>query len=379
MILIKNGHVIDPLNGIDEVTNILVDGSRIAQVGKDLPEYDYNTVDASGCIVTPGLIDHHAHIWPLANIGLPADSACFGAGVTTVVDAGSSGPATYHMYRPYLQLEKMRIKAYLNVCTTGLASLPTPEDVAPDRISEAKITECFEKYGSELLGLKLRTSKFIVKDMGFEPLKKTISIAEKLGVTVMVHSTDPAGEFSELLEILRPGDVLTHMYMNKGSNLVKDGKVLEAAFKARERGVIFEAADAREHFGMDVAQTAISQGFLPDFIATDLTHLSMHLRPTSFNMAMQLSKYVALGISLNDAIRMTTVNPAKHMGMLDEIGSLTVGHAADIAIFRPVEKENVFGDRPFGNPDQRTVTGNLVYQPVLTIKDGEMVHRDVTF
>ncbi len=169
------------------------------------------------------------------------------------------------------------------------------------------------------------------------------------------------------------------MYMNKGSNLVSDGKVIDAAFKARERGIIFEAADAREHFGMDVAETAIKQGFLPDFIATDLTHLSMHLRPTSFNMAMQLSKYTALGISLKDAIRMATVNPAKHMGMLDKIGSLTVGHPADIAVFRPVEKENVFGDRPFGNPDQKTVTGKLVYQNVLTIKDGEMVHRDVTF
>jgi len=379
MILIKNGHVIDPLNDIDEVTDVLVDGSRIEKIGKDLPLYDYNTVLASGCIVTPGLVDHHAHIWPLANIGLPAASACFGAGVTTVVDAGSSGPATYHMYRPYLDLEKVRVKAYLNVCTTGLASLPTPEDIAPDHICEAKIMECFDKYGSELLGLKIRTSKFIVKDMGFEPLKKTISIAEKLGVSIMVHSTDPAGEFSELLELLRPGDVLTHMYMNKGSNLVSDGKVIDAAFKARERGIIFEAADAREHFGIDVAETAIKQGFLPDFIATDLTHLSMHLRPTSFNMAMQLSKYTALGISLKDAIRMATVNPAKHMGMLDKIGSLTVGHPADIAVFRPVEKENVFGDRPFGNPDQKTVTGKLVYQNVLTIKDGEMVHRDVTF
>ncbi|ETP73431.1 putative amidohydrolase [Lachnospiraceae bacterium JC7] len=379
MILIKNGHVIDPLNDIDEVTDVLVDGSRIEKIGKDLPGYDYNTVDATGCIVTPGLVDHHAHIWPLANIGLPAASACFGAGVTTVVDAGSSGPATYHMYRPYLDLEKVRVKAYLNVCTTGLASLPTPEDIAPDHISEAKIMDCFDKYGDELLGLKIRTSKFIVKDMGFEPLKKTISIAEKLGVSIMVHSTDPAGEFSELLELLRPGDVLTHMYMNKGSNLISDGKVLEAAFKARERGILFEAADAREHFGLDVAETAIAQGFLPDFIATDLTHLSMHLRPTSFNMAMQISKYTALGISLKDAIKMATVNPAKHMGMLDKIGSLTVGHPADIAVFRPVEKENVFGDRPFGNPDQKTVTGNLVYQNVLTIKDGEMVHRDVTF
>ncbi|MBR1893128.1 MAG: amidohydrolase family protein, partial [Lachnospiraceae bacterium] len=377
--LIKNGHVVDPLNNIDEVTDVLVDGTTIQKVGKDLPEVVYNTIDATGCYVTPGIVDHHSHIWPLANIGLPADSACFGAGVTTVVDAGSSGPATYHMYRSAMQLEKIDIKAYLNVCSTGLASLPTPEDIAPEHINEDAIKACYEKYRDELLGLKIRTSKFIVKEMGYKPVQKAIEVAEKLGVNIMVHCTDPAGELSELLDMLRPGDVITHMYMNKGSCLVQDGKVLDAAYKARERGVLFEAADAREHFGLPVAEVAIKEGFLPDIIASDLTKYSMHLRPTAFNMAMQLSKYTALGIKFQDAIRFATVNPAKSMNMLDSIGSLTEGHAADIAIFRPVEKENEFGDRPYGNPDIKTFTANTVYQCVLTVKNGEMVHRDITF
>ena len=379
MLVIKNGHIIDPANNIDGVMDVMVEGSRIKAVGPNLPEDIINTIDAAGCYVTPGLVDHHAHVWPLANIGLPAASACFGAGVTTVVDAGSSGPANYHMYRPFIQMDKVRIKAYVNVCTTGLQSLPTPEDVAPDHIDEGKLRACFAQYGDELLGLKLRTSRFIVKDMGYEPLKKTVQAAEHLGVSVMVHCTDPPAELSELLEILRPGDVITHMYMNKGSCLVQNGKVIEAAYKARERGVIFETADAREHFGLPVARAAIGEGFLPDIIASDLTHLSMHLRPTSFNMAMQISKYAALGIPFYEIIRRCTINPAKHMGMEDQIGSLTVGHPADIAVYRPVEKENVFGDRSFGHPDQTTMTGHLVYQPVLTVKDGEMVHRDVTF
>lgn len=379
MLLIKGGHVIDPLNHIDEVRDVLVDGNRIEAVDSGLKEVEYNTIDAGGCYVTPGLVDHHAHVYPLANIGLPAESACFGAGVTTVVDAGSSGCATYANYRPFIQMEKLTIRAYLNVCSTGLASLPVPEDVAPDHINRGAIRDCFARFPEELMGLKLRTSRFIVGEMGYEPLKATVSLAEELGVPVMVHCTDPPGELSELLDILRPGDIITHIYMNKGSSLVQRDKVIEAAYRARERGVIFEAADAREHFGLLTAQKAITEGFWPDIIATDLTHLSMHLRPTSFNMAMQISKYCALGIPLNHVIAMCTVNPARHMGMLDKIGSLTVGHPADIAVLRPVSKENIFGDRPYGKPEQQTMIGHTLYQPVLTVKNGEMVYRDITF
>ena len=227
--------------------------------------------------------------------------------------------------------------------------------------------------------LKQRTGAHIVKEAGYEPLKATVSLAERIGVTVMVHCTHPPGEMSELLNILRPGDIMTHMYMNQGSTIVEDGRVKDCALRAREQGILFEAADARAHFGLPVAQTAIGEGFFPDILASDLTKLSMHLRPTAFNMAMQLSKYVELGIPLYEAIRMCTINPAVHMGMEGEIGSLTPGHAADIAVFRPVERENVFGDRPYSTAGQRLHTGHKVFQPVLTIRNGEMVYRDVTF
>ena len=379
MLLIKNGFVIDPLNHLEQKADILVKDGLISAVAPQIPDIPYNTVDATGCYVTPGLIDHHAHIWPLAQIGIPAESACFSAGVTTVVDAGSTGSAAYAAYRPYIQIEKVKIRAYLNVCTTGLATLPVPEDVSPDHINEEAILECFEHFKDELEGLKIRTSRFIVGNLGYEPVKTAIRIADRLGVPIMVHCTDPPGELSDLIDMLRPGDVLTHMYMNKGSCLVKNGKVIEAAWRGRERGVLFEAADAREHFGMDVAQEAIAEGFLPDIIATDLTKLSMHLRPTSFNMAMQISKYTALGVPLPAVIQMCTVNPARQMKMLDSIGSLTPGHAADIAVFREVKKNNTFGDRPYGKPEQQLITGYTIYQPVLTVKDGEMVYRDVTF
>ena len=204
-------------------------------------------------------------------------------------------------------------------------------------------------------------------------------MAERLGVTVMVHCTNPPGEMGRLLERLRPGDVMTHMYMNQGSTIVESGAVKDCVLRARERGVVFEAADARAHFGLDVAQTAIGAGFWPDILASDLTKLSMHLRPTAFNMAMQLSKYKALGIPFSTLIGLCTQAPAAHMGMLDAIGSLTAGHSADVAVFRPLHRENVFGDRPYGDEEQQRMRGETVYEPVLTLKDGDMVYRSVTF
>lgn len=378
MLLLKNGHVIDPYNQINHVTDILVDGGKIAKVGRVTEETD-NVIDAAGCYVTPGLIDHHCHLYPLAKIGLPAEAVCFASGVTTAVDAGSTGCATYAQHRPFIQASKLRMKAYLNVCTAGLSSLPVLEDVDPAHWDEGQISGCFEAYRDELLGLKLRTSAPIVKELGYEPLRKTVELGEKLGVSVMVHCTNPPGEMSELLNILRPGDVMTHMYMNQGSAIVENGAVKDCALRARERGVVFEAADARAHFGLDVAQTAIGAGFWPDILASDLTKLSMHLRPTAFNMAMQLSKYAALGIPFEVLIKLCTCAPAAHMGMLDAIGSLTEGHAADVAVFRPLHRENIFGDRPYGNEAQKCIIGETVYEPVLTLKDGDMVYRSVTF
>lgn len=378
MLLLKNGHVIDPYNQINHVTDILVDGGKIAKVGRVTEETD-NVIDAAGCYVTPGLIDHHCHLYPLAKIGLPAEAVCFASGVTTAVDAGSTGCATYAQHRPFIQTSKLRMKAYLNVCTAGLSSLPVLEDVDPAHWDEGQISGCFEAYRDELLGLKLRTSAPIVKELGYEPLRKTVELGEKLGVSVMVHCTNPPGEMSELLNILRPGDVMTHMYMNQGSAIVENGAVKDCALRARERGVVFEAADARAHFGLDVAQTAIGAGFWPDILASDLTKLSMHLRPTAFNMAMQLSKYAALGIPFEVLIKLCTCAPAAHMGMLDTIGSLTEGHAADVAVFRPLHRENIFGDRPYGNEAQKCMIGETVYEPVLTLKDGDMVYRSVTF
>lgn len=376
-VVIRNGNIVDSRNATIYKGDIAVENGRIALIADHIEDPATSEVDATGCYVTPGLIDHHTHIYPLARIGTASEAVCFGAGVTTAVDAGSTGCETYEKYREWISMEKMGIRAYINVCSIGLDQMP--EDVDPAHFNKEGLRELFAKYGDELLGLKLRTSRGIVKEFGWKPLEGAVSLGEELGLPLMVHITDPPGPIDELLERLRPGDIVTHMYQNKGYTLLKDGKVCDAAWKARERGVLFEAADAREHFSFEVSEPAIREGFYPDVLGTDCTRLSMHLRPTAFNMAMQISKYTMLGIPFPEIIKRASWNSAVNMGLDKEIGSLEAGKAGDIAVFRPVECENVFGDRPYGNPDQQLRTGHLIYEAVLTVKNGEMVYRNMTF
>lgn len=377
--LIQNGTVIDPANHIHQAADVVVENGKISFVGQFSGEAPF-VVDATGCYVTPGLIDHHVHLAPLIPNGIPGEAICFASGVTTVGDAGSTGCATYPLHRSFIQSSKLNIYCWLNVCCTGLACLPIIEDVNPENYNPDRIAKTFERYGNELLGLKIRTSKNVVKELGYRPLAETVKLAQSLGVPVMVHCTNPPGPMEELLDLLRPGDVLTHMYQNIGYTILDgNGHVSASARAARERGVKFEAADARAHFSFEVSEPAIAEGFLPDIISTDLTVLSMYQRPTSFSLAMQINKYLHLGLTLDQVIERCTVNPARQMKRFPEIGSLTVGKTADLAVFRPESRENIYGDRPFTDSKCSTRSGKLYLRPVFTMKDGEMVYRDIAF
>ena len=380
-LIIKNGTVIDPAQGLHTQIDIAVEGGRIAGLGDFSGKPATQVIDASGCIVTPGLIDHHCHIYPLAAIGLPAEAICFRSGVTTAVDAGSRGCDNFAEVAPFIRQSKLRIKAYLHVCSTGLASLPKQtEDVDPAHFDRERIGESLEAYSDCLLGLKLRTSKGIVRDFGWKPLEAAVSLAEQLDSHVMVHCTDPPGPIPELLARLHQGDIMTHMYMNKGLRLVgDDGKVCDAAYEARRRGVLFEAADAREHFSFEVSEPAIKEGFYPDLLGTDLTKFSMNLRPTAFSLTNQIAKYTQLGIPFEKVLYLCTAAPAKQMGLENETGSLREGLCADIAVFRKEESHIPFGDRPYGNPDGRTHACSWRLRTMLTVRAGEMVYRDEMF
>lgn len=379
-LLIRNGTVVNAEDGTMVQADILAEGSRIRKAEPGICDRAVSEIDATGCYVTPGLVDHHTHIYPMASIGISGEAACFGSGVTTAVDAGSTGCGTYERYRPWIRASKLAVCPYIHVSTGGLSSLPEAmEDVDPHHMDAEGIRELFRRYGNELAGLKIRISRNIVGDLGMDPLKRAVEIAELTGVPLMVHITDPPAPIEEVLSVLRPGDIVTHMYQNTGPTILDRGTVSDAVKAAREKGILFEAADARAHFSFEVAEPAIGEGFYPDLLGTDITRLSMHLRPTAFNLAMQLSKYSCLGIPFGTLIHIAAWKNAVNLGLSDQIGSLRSGKQADIAVFRPCRRRNVFGDRPFSNKDAEFREGDLIYEPVLTVKAGEMVWRSVTF
>jgi len=379
-ILIKNGLLVDKGNGLNRILDILVEDNFIIDIGNFENIKVDQIIDAKDCIVTPGLIDHHVHIYPFIDKGIPVEAVCFSSGVTTAVDAGSCGCDTYEEKRDFLKHTKLTIKSYLNISSKGLSTLPELENVNPKYYESSKIEGLFEKYPQELVGLKLRTSKNIVGELQFIPLEETIKIADKVGRSVMIHCTNPPGPLKELLSFMRKGDILTHMYQNISFTLLDKNKKIDLSMiEARKKGIAFEAADARAHFSFEVCEKAIEENFLPDIIATDLTHYSMYQKPTSFNLLMQISKYETLGIKFEDIIKACTEIPAKKIGIYDKQGGLKISHYADIAILKKINKEIEFGDRPYYDKERNLRKGTFVYSPMMTIKKGEIVYRNMLF
>ena len=332
-------------------------------------------IDASGCIVCPGLIDHHAHISPLMTIGISGDYALFPSGVTAMVEAGGTGAYNYEGFRQVTGKMLADVKSYVYVSPYGLIMGPRCESLDPADFDEDRLAYVFDRYRSEVIGLKIRMSADIAGSAGIEPLKATIAIAEKLGVNVMVHTTAPACSIEEIAGVLREGDVFTHMNQCRGSTILDEkGRIKREVREARERGVVFESADGTVHLSLDVARAAVENEFYPDIISTDLTTVGLFRRDKVFSLLHGMSRYLNLGMRIEDVLKRTTENPARYMGEEGNFGCLAPGSIADIFVFKIVEKETVFGDC-----DDQTMTGSRLIRPLMTVKAGNIVYRDIEF
>ncbi len=377
--LIRGGRVIDPCRDFDGTADIAVkDGIIISAERADDPQdpiHATHVVDASGCIVTPGFIDFHCHLASyVTDLGISGESMYFPTGVTTAVDAGSTGTANYEAFRSMTFNSKLRIKAWLNVCPAGLVTAAYHENLNPAVFQRTKMLRFLKKYSDQLLGLKLRSSRELVGEYGLEPLKAMLDIAEEAGCPVVVHTTNPPAGAAELARLLRPGDVYAHVYQGKGETVVKDGKVIPEMKEHQARGVIFDAANGVNHFDIGVAETCLREGFLPDVIGTDLTVKSAYLPGKVFSLPFILSKYIAFGMPLPEIIRRVTTNPARILGEEKELGSLAEGTCADIAIHREIEKPMVFRDY---KGDE--IRGTRLLRTELTMREGITVFRQIDF
>lgn len=370
--LIQGGRVIDTTRNIDEIQDIgIQDGKITAIQGKDAKEI----IDASGCIVTPGLIDFHCHIGSkISDLGLAGEATYFPTGVTTVVDAGTSGTANYEAFRAFTLSSRLRVKAFLNVSPTGLSTTAYHENLDPGKFQTSKIMSFLSKYGDQLLGLKVRQSTELVEGRGLEPMKAMLQIAEKMHCPVVVHTTNPPVPVEQIAQLLRPGDVYAHVYQGKGECVVRDGKVVPEIIEHQKRGIIFDAANGVNHFSLKVAKTCLLQGFLPDIISTDLTTKSVYAPGKVFSLPYIMSKYLALGLSFPQIIRRVTTNPARFLKEGLNLGSLEEGTCADIAIHRIIPHSVYFSDF-----EGRKINGEELIRTELTMRDGKVVYRQIDF
>lgn len=373
--IIINGRILDPTQNVDKVMDIGIVNGVIDTVGDLKASKASKIINAEGHIVTPGLIDFHAHIAPLAEIGIPVESVCFSSGVTTIVDAGSCGVMNFEKNIPFIQNSKIDIKVLINMSSNGLKTDGGVENIDPHLYDEIAIKRLCEKYSDLIWGLKLRYAKATVKGWGLLPIERTKDIARKLALPIAIHCTDSPVDIGEIVNKLDRNDILVHCYHNIGNSILgSDGKVLPSVWEARKRGVSFDAANARFHFAFKTAMGAIAQGFLPDIISTDLTMKSLYRLPQMFNINFLISKYMALGIPLMQILERCISNPVKLLKIDMNVGSIKIGYKADLAIFKLISKKIVFEDWEDGK-----VEGNDFFKSMLTIKSGEIVYQDFEF
>lgn len=372
--LIKNGTVYDPALHKAYTSDIAIVDGKIAAPSA---EADYRQIiDAEGCIVTTGLIDYHVHCMRGATeAGVQADmiSAC--CGVTTIVDGGSAGTGLYeHAYRSFVSDAQVRYLNLLLVASGGQSNDHYPENLSPERMDEEKIVRFFQKYPDNLVGIKTRISHGILEaDQVEASVRRTVEIAEKAGTRVVVHVTDCPIGLDALAEMLRPGDVICHIYQGKDHRCIgADGKVLPGLWEARKRGILFDACNGKNNFDLDIAQQAIRQGFVPDVISTDINMVSCFLQPLH-SLPRILSKYVDFGMDWMDVLDCATKKPAELIGR-PELGSMAVGTPADIVILKHKKKEMLYTDVA-----GHTFTGQQVFVPQMTFMDGECVYCQADF
>jgi dihydroorotase len=321
-------------------TDILVGGDgRIAAIGAGLAApADAERVDGKGAFVSPGWVDLHVHVWHGGtDISLRPSDCGAERGVTTMVDAGSAGEANFHGFREYvIEPARERIKAFLNLGSIGLVAcnrVPELRDIGD--IDLDRIIECYEENSEHIVGLKVRASHVITGSWGVTPVKLGKKIAKILKLPMMVHVGEPPALYDEVLEILGPGDVVTHCFNGKaGSSILEDEDLFKLAERCASEGVRLDIGHGGASFSFKVAEAAIQRGLMPFSISTDLHNRCMNF--PVWDLATTMSKLLCVGMPFDAIIQAVTHAPASVI-KLDMTDRLTVGKRADFTIFDLVD------------------------------------------
>ena len=367
-ILLKGGTVIDPAQKLHDLRDVGIADGKIAAIERDIPSnHAGQTVSVAGKYVTPGLIDIHTHVYAgVTTWGIKADSVCTRTGVTTVVDAGSPGWATFPGFREYIASPaQTRILTYIHISGIGLVYGPVGEMHELEYADPGKVADTLIRNRDMTTGVKVRQGKAQVGDNGVEPLKLAIQAAERAGVPVMCHIA--AGvPLPDVLKLMRPGDVITHCFQGRGDSIIDDkGRIIPDARAAHKDGVIFDVGHGAGSFQYEVAQRAMEQGFISDVISTDL-HTG-NINGPVYDLPTTLSKFLDLGLTLEAVIEKSTIAAAKAIRQEDALGHLKIGTVADVAVFDLID-----GEFEFFDTHGTMVIGKQKLNAELTIREGKL-------
>jgi dihydroorotase len=355
-LLIKGGEVLDPSQNLRGRRDIGIRWGAIEAVEADIPaDRALKVLSASGKLVIPGLVDLHAHVYPYGSaIGIPADELLMFQGTTTMVSAGDAGANNFAGFRRFIVGQtRTRLYAFVHIANIGLTPFPLPELYNIDFAVVDACAKTIAENSDIAIGVKVRMSENVIANNGTEPLKRAIEACQKAGggAKVMCHigGVETAKLMSDILDLLRPGDILTHAYSgapNIGgafTNIVQDGRLLPAASAAKQRGVVFDVGHGGGSFDYTVADAAIQAGATPDTISSDI-HVFSGNSPGMPYLTWVMSKFLNMGFSLEQVVAMATINPAKIINRLPKLGTLQVGAPGDVSVLELVEGPVEFVD-----------------------------------
>ena len=376
-LVIKGGEVLDPSQSLRGRRDIGIRYGIIEALEPEIPApRGLRVLDASGKLVTPGLVDLHTHVYPYGSaIGIPADELVAHQCTTTCVSAGDAGANNFAAFRRFIVAQtRTRLCAFIHIANSGLASFPVAELTNIDVADVSAAAKAIAENGDIVIGAKVRMSENVIAKNGIEPLKRAIAACEQAGTggRVMVHigGVETRALMSQILDLMRPGDVLTHAYSGAPNlsgdftNIVEDGSLLPAALAAKQRGIIFDVGHGGGSFDYTVAEVAIAQGCTPDTISSDI-HVFSGNTPGMPYLTWVMSKFLGLGFTLDQVIAMATINPAKIINRLPKLGTLELGAPGDVAIMDLVE-----GPVTFVDTRNNTRGGKAYLKPVQTVTAG---------
>jgi len=361
-LILRRAHVIDPSQGLNGRLDIAIRGGVIVEVGPSLRAPDGSAENGlDGAYVCPGLIDLHGHWYEGSAWGIDPD-LCLQRGASTVVDAGTTGFINFpEFHRHGIAAARVRVLAFVNIAACGI---PTSfagelEDLRYSRPAET--ISVLEEFPGIAMGVKVRMKE------GHSPkaFDDALKAAQQAQRPLMVHIGKGA-RTPEILRRLRPGDIVTHCFEGRGDGIVENGNLIPAAQDARKEGVVFDVGHGSGSFSWEVARRAFEHEFYPDTISTDLHRYSVER--WAFDMPTTMTKFLHLGMSLEDIVLKSTWAPAKAIGQAPGLGTMRVGAVADLFAFRLED-----GEFPLEDTHLKVEVATRRIKPLFVMKSGEII------